>query len=241
MARFTVASALLALSSLVSAQTPGYHAITKPGLSEEVKAGSTYTITWTYAPAFTGNVVLALIGGDTQGTQVPLYSIGSADGSTGQLAWNVDCAYKGQAFYGLTITSVDNPSVFQYSTPFKVVDSDACSSSSSASSSASATVTATLSSVSSSSTHVVHVNATSTTTTCDSSSSYAHTTSLAPHYNTTMATSKTGAVVTSTAYSTAAGTTGAGATPSVPVEAGATRVGSSIVMLAGVAAAFFVL
>jgi len=56
-----------------------------------------------------------------------------------------------------------------------------------------------------------------------------------------MATSKTGAVVTSTAYSTAAGTTGAGATPSVPVEAGATRVGSSIVMLAGVAAAFFVL
>jgi len=239
MARFTVASALLALASLVSAQTAGYHAITKPGLSEEVKAGTTYAITWTYAPAFPGNVVLALIGGETQGTQVPLYTIGTADGAAGQLAWKVDCAYKGQAFYGLTITSASDSSVFQYSTPFKVVDSGACSSSSSASSSASATVTATLSSVSSSSTSVVRVNTTSTTTT-QSSSSYVHTTSIATHYNTTMATSKTAAVVTSTAYSTAS-TTKAGSTPTAPVTAGAARVGSSIVMLAGVAAAFFVL
>lgn len=239
MARFTVASALLALASVVSAQTPNYDSIDKPGNGEVVLAGTTYTITWTAAANYAGQVTLALIGGQTQGTQVPLYTIGNADNAAGQLAWSVDCAYSGEPFYGLTITNATDSGIFQYSNPFKIVSSDACSSSSkSTGPTSSATVTATLSSVSSHSTTVT--NDTVTVTSSCSTSAYP-TTTLVPNYNNTMTTSKTPVVVTATSYSTANATAAVSSHPSTVVTSGATRVGGSIVMLAGVAAAFFVL
>jgi hypothetical protein len=239
MARFTVASAIVALASMVSAQTPGFDAINKPGNGEVVPAGSTYTITWTPASSYTGKVTLGLIGGQTQGTQTPLYTIGSADNSAGQLDWKVDCAYSGLPFYGLTITEATDSSVFQYSSPFKIVDSDACSKSTGSSSSAtSGTVTATLSSVSGYSTTVT--NATVTTTSCPTTAY--PTTTAAPNYNNTMTTiSKTPVVVTATSYTAANGTAVTSSKPTVVTASGASRVGGSIVMLVGVAAAFFVL
>jgi hypothetical protein len=243
MARFTVAAAIMALASMVSAQTPGFDAIIKPDNGEKVPAGTTYTIKWTAAPTYTGKVTLGLIGGQTQGTQTPLYTIGSADNAAGQLDWKVDCAYSGLPFYGLTITAATDSTIFQYSNPFQIVDSDACSkstgSTSSTSSAASGTVTATLSSVYGQSTTTV-TNATVTTTSCPTSAY--PTSTVAPNYNNTMTTiSKTPVVVTATSYTPANGTVVPSSRPTVVTASGATRVGGSIVMLAGVAAAFFVL
>lgn len=71
-------SAVLALAAAVVAQDPNFDPVYTPTSGEKVAAGSTFEITWS-APAQFANVpiTIALIGGATQGTQVPISTIAS--------------------------------------------------------------------------------------------------------------------------------------------------------------------
>lgn len=72
----TVAAAVMAFASSVIAQTAGFIPVTVPTSNEEVDAGSDFEIQWTVPAAYAdGTVSLHLIGGESQGTQVPLADI----------------------------------------------------------------------------------------------------------------------------------------------------------------------
>lgn len=74
--RFTL-SAVLALATTAFAQTADFDKVTAPTPNEEIAAGSTYEVVWSVPGPYTGDVAISLIGGDTQGTQVPLADIAS--------------------------------------------------------------------------------------------------------------------------------------------------------------------
>ncbi|KAL9484815.1 hypothetical protein ACSS6W_003604 [Trichoderma asperelloides] len=94
--RFTLSvPAFLALVSSTFAQTPDFDPVTVPSSNQIINAGAPFTIEW-QAPAkyAAGTISIQLIGGATQGTQVPLDIIASK--------------------------SEHDPSVFQYSNPFHI-------------------------------------------------------------------------------------------------------------------------
>ena len=71
---------LLGLAASASAQAPdpNFDAITKPGLHEEVSAGSVYTVEWVAPPtAPKGSVSITLLGGASPGSLVPISDIAS--------------------------------------------------------------------------------------------------------------------------------------------------------------------
>lgn len=73
--RFSVAT-ILAFAATAFAQTADFDPIYAPKANEIIPAGSTYTITWKAPAKYSeGTVKIELIGGATQGTQVPLTDI----------------------------------------------------------------------------------------------------------------------------------------------------------------------
>jgi hypothetical protein len=75
--KFTLSvPALLALASTAFAQTADFDPVNSPSFNEVITAGKPFTIQWE-APAkyATGTITIELIGGATQGTQVPLNTI----------------------------------------------------------------------------------------------------------------------------------------------------------------------
>ncbi|KAJ2898816.1 hypothetical protein MKZ38_003636 [Zalerion maritima] len=115
------------MAAAVAAQTTGFHAINLPGNLEDVPACSTYTIVWTPSTDATmaGEVSFGLIGGETQATLQPIGgSFGSIDGSVGSFDWDVPCDEGDKAIYGLTITLVSDPNIFQFSMPFHIIAED---------------------------------------------------------------------------------------------------------------------
>lgn len=77
--RFTLSvPAFLALASTAFAQTPDFDPVNSPSNNQVITAGQPFTIQWE-APAkyAAGTISIELIGGATQGTQVPLSTIAS--------------------------------------------------------------------------------------------------------------------------------------------------------------------
>lgn len=120
MLSFAIVSAAFAVA--VSAQTPGYHEINRPGMREDVPACAPYTILWTPSGSYSGAVTFQLIGGATQNTLVPIGGMfGNVPASEGSYLWNVPCDAGSESVYGLKIHQASDSSVFQYSTPFQIV------------------------------------------------------------------------------------------------------------------------
>ncbi|KAM0512666.1 hypothetical protein ACHAPE_008691 [Trichoderma viride] len=121
--RFTLSvPAFLALASTAFAQTPDFDPVTSPSNNQVITAGQPFTIQWE-APAkyAAGTISIELIGGATQGTQVPLSTIATGiANSAGTFTWNVPATLGNDAFYGFVVKYDSNPSVFQYSNPFHV-------------------------------------------------------------------------------------------------------------------------
>ncbi|KAF9879834.1 extracellular serine-threonine rich protein [Colletotrichum karsti] len=160
--RFTIsAAAFLAFAANVLAQNPNFDPVNKPTPNEKINAGTTYTIEWTAPDAFKDvTVSISLIGGATQGGQVPLLDIASGvPNSAGKYSWTIPSTLGKDAFYGLTIKSEANPSVdFQYSNPFHIVAGESSSGTTTLTSS-SGTATVTLSAASVSATSSASVSA----------------------------------------------------------------------------------
>ncbi|PNP42544.1 hypothetical protein TGAM01_v203757 [Trichoderma gamsii] len=121
--RFTLSvPAFLALASTAFAQTPDFDPVNSPSNNQVITAGQPFTIQWE-APAkyAAGTISIELIGGATQGTQVPLSTIATGiANSAGSFVWNVPADLGADAFYGFIVKYESNPSVFQYSNPFHV-------------------------------------------------------------------------------------------------------------------------
>ena len=66
---------LLALATSAFAQTAGFDPISKPLDNEVVAAGSTYIISWNATMYTSESVSISLIGGATQGTQIPIMDL----------------------------------------------------------------------------------------------------------------------------------------------------------------------
>lgn len=70
------AAAVLAYVASAVAQTTGFDSVYSPASWESIPAGKTFTVEWQVPDAYKGKTVsLSLIGGETQGTQVPLLDI----------------------------------------------------------------------------------------------------------------------------------------------------------------------
>ncbi|CAM1507033.1 Fc.00g066740.m01.CDS01 [Cosmosporella sp. VM-42] len=157
--KFSVA-AVLAFAASAFAQTADFDPIFTPSNGEVVPAGSTFKITW-QAPAKYANekIIISLIGGATQATQVPLQDIATGVSNAAEsYDWAVDASLGAEAFYGLVFKLQSDPNVFQYSMPFKIGGGSVSSSSASATTTLTATTgvkTVTLSSSSASTTVVV--------------------------------------------------------------------------------------
>jgi phage tail sheath gpL-like len=77
---FATASALLAMATAAIAQeqTADFNPVYSPETDENVVAGSTFEITWEAPEKYAaGTVSIHLIGGATQGTQIPIADIAS--------------------------------------------------------------------------------------------------------------------------------------------------------------------
>ncbi|RYO73800.1 hypothetical protein DL766_008851 [Monosporascus sp. MC13-8B] len=129
-----VVASSLAFVASVTAQVPGFAAMSAPAEGEQVPAGSTYTVKWE-AGQYTGNVQITLLGGETPGTlQVDGVIASSVRITDESYNWNVDCKLGEKATYGIQITSEANPATFQYSFPFHI-DNSKCGASAGESSS----------------------------------------------------------------------------------------------------------
>ncbi|KAH6957647.1 Ser-Thr-rich glycosyl-phosphatidyl-inositol-anchored membrane family-domain-containing protein [Ilyonectria sp. MPI-CAGE-AT-0026] len=120
------AAAVLAFVASAFAQTADFDPVNVPAAWEVIPAGSSFTIQWTAPAKYSGETIsISLIGGATQGTQVPLQDIASGiDNDAGSYAWAVPASLGDAAVYGLVIKLDSDTSVFQYSNPFKI-DGDA--------------------------------------------------------------------------------------------------------------------
>ncbi|KAH8885087.1 hypothetical protein GQ53DRAFT_367194 [Thozetella sp. PMI_491] len=115
---FTAAT-VLAFAASALAQTLHFDAITKPGQSETIPAGSKYTIQWEPSTEYSGTVSLSVIGGASPQTLQPVADIAkSVDNSLGTYDWAVPSSLGSLAVYGIQITLDSNSSIFQYSFPF---------------------------------------------------------------------------------------------------------------------------
>ncbi|EEY18657.1 conserved hypothetical protein [Verticillium alfalfae VaMs.102] len=104
------------------AQNPDFNPVNKPSPNEQIPAGSTYKIEWTAPAKFAGvTIKIALIGGETQQTQVPLLDIASGiPNSALSYEWKVPADIGGKKFYGLVLTSEANAADWQFSNPFVI-------------------------------------------------------------------------------------------------------------------------
>ncbi|KAL9945325.1 hypothetical protein D7B24_008789 [Verticillium nonalfalfae] len=122
--RFATAAvaALVAFVSSAVAQNPDFNPVNKPSPNEQIPAGSTYKIEWTAPAKFAGvTIKIALIGGETQQTQVPLLDIASGiPNSALSYEWKVPADIGGKKFYGLVLTSEANAADWQFSNPFVI-------------------------------------------------------------------------------------------------------------------------
>ncbi|KAM0332326.1 hypothetical protein ACHAQA_002602 [Verticillium albo-atrum] len=118
----SAAAALVAFVSSAVAQNPDFNPVYKPASGEEVAAGSTYKIEWAAPEKYAGvTIKIALIGGDTQNTQVPLLDIASGvPNADNAYTWNIPADIGGKKFYGLVLTSEANAADWQYSNPFVI-------------------------------------------------------------------------------------------------------------------------
>ncbi|RYP76133.1 hypothetical protein DL771_001957 [Monosporascus sp. 5C6A] len=118
-----VVASSLAFAASVTAQVPGFAAMSAPAENEVVPAGSTYAIRWG-AGAYTGTVKISLLGGATPGTLEVGDQIASGVMITDEsYNWSVDCKLGEKATYGIQITSEADPSTFQFSFPFHIDNS----------------------------------------------------------------------------------------------------------------------
>lgn len=70
------AAVVLAYVASTIAQTTGFDSVYAPDAWETILAGKTFKVEWQVPAAYEGKFVsLSLIGGDTQGTQIPLFDI----------------------------------------------------------------------------------------------------------------------------------------------------------------------
>ncbi|KAH6898497.1 Ser-Thr-rich glycosyl-phosphatidyl-inositol-anchored membrane family-domain-containing protein [Thelonectria olida] len=116
------AAAVLAYVASTIAQTTGFDSVYAPDAWETIEAGKTFKVEWQVPDAYKGKTVsLSLIGGETQGTQVPLIDIASGiSNDAGAYDWAVPADLGEAKVYGLVIKLSDDASVFQYSNPFKI-------------------------------------------------------------------------------------------------------------------------
>lgn len=116
------AAAVLAYVASTIAQTTGFDSVFSPASWETISAGETFKVEWQVPDAYKGKTVsLSLIGGETQGTQVPLIDIASGiSNDAGAYDWAVPADLGEAKVYGLVIKLSDDSSVFQYSNPFKI-------------------------------------------------------------------------------------------------------------------------
>ncbi|EFQ26384.1 hypothetical protein CGRA01v4_05513 [Colletotrichum graminicola] len=227
------AAAFLAFAVSALAQNPNFDPVYKPTSNQKVNAGTSLTIEWDAPDAFKDvTVSISLIGGATQGGQVPLLDIVSGiPNSAKAYTWAIPSNLGKDAFYGLVIKSEANPSVdFQYSNPFHIVAVDGASTGTTTVLATSGTATVTLS------THTASVSAaTSAASVSESaianSSTAAHTTPVTTaavttltsatrpatnHTATGIATPTVATIVSGTATSAIATVTGSGASAKGP-------------------------
>lgn len=116
------AAAVLAFVASTIAQTAGFDSVYSPDAWATIPAGKTFKVEWQVPDAYKGKTVsLSLIGGETQGTQVPLLDIASGiSNDAGEYDWAVPADLGAANVYGLIIKLSDDTSVFQYSNPFKI-------------------------------------------------------------------------------------------------------------------------
>ncbi|KAK3329329.1 Ser-Thr-rich glycosyl-phosphatidyl-inositol-anchored membrane family-domain-containing protein [Apodospora peruviana] len=142
--RFTIAS-LLTLASCVVAQldpTDGFDPISVPTKDLVIPAGTKMLISWQPAPAkyADSKVSISLLGGATPGTLNVLETVATGiDNSKGNYPWSIGKDLGSLATYGLKISLDEDPTIFQYSFPFKITAGAVVSGSSSSSSAASST------------------------------------------------------------------------------------------------------
>lgn len=122
-ATISAAVATFAVSAL--AQVDGFDAIVSPTQDQKIAAGEKLTIKWQPGEV-KGAVKIALIGGATQNTQVPLTTISTGvDNQAGAFEWTIPETLGDKAVYGLTISLESNPATFQYSFPFHITAKEA--------------------------------------------------------------------------------------------------------------------
>ncbi|KAI9171327.1 hypothetical protein HJFPF1_00809 [Paramyrothecium foliicola] len=239
--RFTIsATAILAMAMSAFAQTADFNPVYTPEMNAVVEAGSTFKITWE-APAkyAEGTISISLIGGATQGTQVPLQQIAAGiPNSAETYSWAVDATLGKDAVYGLVVRYESNPEIFQYSNPFSIkpaaeVPAESTSSAAELPATTVTTqhgaVTVTLSSCTTSTTPVV-----TPTSAPVVSSTPVHTFTSAPAHNTTFSTVKP--VVPSTSATVVVPPVASPPAPAPPAEtpiSGAGRVVSGGLVIVG--------
>jgi len=207
----TIAAALVAMASAVTAQKAGFAVFANPAMDEVVFAGKPYTLKWdagkdASGKPYTGAATLSLIGGETQGTQQFVANLTTLDVSANTYAWNVDCTLGKAKVYGLAITMDSEPATFQWSNRFHI-DNSGCAGENGNPSSASSSAVASATSAPSSG------NAYPTATTHASVSSAAVTSSSQPSQSSAAATVSSAAMPTLTKSTSAAATTSSATKP----------------------------
>ncbi|KAK8033283.1 hypothetical protein PG991_002681 [Apiospora marii] len=116
----TISAAVATFAVSAMAQVDGFDPITSPTQDQKVAAGETLSIKWQPGQV-KGAVKIALIGGATQNTQVPLTTISTGvDNQAGAFEWTIPETLGDKAVYGLTIALESDPATFQYSFPFHI-------------------------------------------------------------------------------------------------------------------------
>ncbi|KAF5606282.1 cell wall beta-glucan synthesis [Fusarium pseudocircinatum] len=107
----------------VIAQTPDFAVIFSPTAWQEINAGDLLNVGWNVPGKYSGQKVdIFLIGGASQGTQVPIMNIASGiDIDVDHYDWRVDSSLGADNVYGLQMKLQSDPSIFQYSNPFKII------------------------------------------------------------------------------------------------------------------------
>ncbi|KIH86990.1 GPI anchored serine-threonineeeee rich protein [Sporothrix brasiliensis 5110] len=252
------AASVLAFASAVLAQTANFDVITKPTEGSVVPAGKTFTITWEPTTEYNNDTItLTLLGGATpKGLQtISVIKAGVAN-SAGEFAWAVSKSLGAEANYGIEITLDSDPSILEYSFPFKI-SGGAASSSGSASASGSSTDTTTgtsaptgttkttSSSSSASSSSSSSVKTTATTSSSSSTAQTTLTTKTSAAGNGTITTSKPSGsktVITATETATKSGSDSTGTASTVATnDAKSLGAGSFVTLIGGLAVAIFAL
>lgn len=247
--RFTIsATAVLAMAMSAFAQTADFNPVYTPESGAVVEAGSTFQITWE-APAkyAEGTISISLIGGATQGTQVPLQQIAAGiPNSAESYSWAVDATLGNDAVYGLVVRYESNTEIFQYSNPFSIkpVTEEPTEPSTSAGDVPATTVTTqtgavtvTLSSCTTSTTPVVTPSSTPVVITTSSVPSFTS----APAHNTTFSTVKPVVPSTSVTLVVPAPSQPAAPPAETPISGASRAVSGGLIVVGGVAMAMLAL